>query len=81
MRASAGRFWRRRSSTTARAALRPWLRPLIEAGLAGWRARCASLPSEGAPEHGCPEPGAIESVLAAAVRDLVVPGFVRVGLG
>ena len=63
-----------------RAAVSRALPALLAACLRPWRARLSELPARGVPAHGVLSPERIREVLQNALRDLVLPGFVHLGL-
>ena len=63
-----------------RAAVVPWLAPVLEAQVGAWERRIGELPAAGFPGHGYPPRAALLDTVHAAVRELVLPGFVHVAL-
>lgn len=63
-----------------RSSLRAWVPRLIAANVAQWKKADENLPPEGIPAHGHLSASDNDEVIDAAVRDVVVPGFVHVGL-
>jgi hypothetical protein len=65
----------------ARTELGPWLLPLARANIRLWRE--TPRPYDESPvytAHGAPTAGAAEGSLVTALRDLMIPGFARLGL-
>jgi hypothetical protein len=58
----------------------PWLVPMARANLAAWREPRPYEASPALTAHGAPSPEAVERVLVAAMRDLVVPGLEHLGI-
>jgi hypothetical protein len=63
-----------------RHAIGPWLVPILEGHLVGWRSQIATLPEGAFPDHGCPSGDAIERAALATIRDVVLPGFASAGI-
>lgn len=67
-------------SDATRRALSARLPALLAANLPGWERDDEDLPPEGVPAHGHLSAAASRAAIAAAVRDLVLPGFAHVGV-
>lgn len=68
------------AAEATRKAIAPWLLPMLQTNLRVWRDR-PKLPLRPAlAEHGCPPAEAIDQVVVAATRELVVPGLAHVGV-
>lgn len=68
-----------------RAAVGRWLMPLARANLKTWRetlrpSGSSQRSAEALAAHGVPPADVIEAALVGALRDLIVPGFARVGV-
>ena len=57
-----------------------WLIPMICAQLAGWSRQIETLPAGAVAAHGCPSGAAIEEAAVGSLHELVLPGFVAVGI-
>jgi hypothetical protein len=62
-----------------RAAVAPWIQPMMAANLRQWRDRASLTPSETLTAHGCPPWALVDAAVLGAMRDLIVPGFARFG--
>jgi hypothetical protein len=62
-----------------RALVQRCLSALVRANWNTWTRHDPDLPSEGAPDHGVPPPAETKEIVRAAIRDLVIPGFDRLG--
>lgn len=60
--------------------LAAWILPILRLQWGGWLAQIEALPREALPEHGCPAPAEVEAAGLCAMRDLVLPGFERLGV-
>ncbi len=64
----------------ARIALGQWLPELCALNLRAWRDRPQRPISDALPAHGCPRWDEVDATVLAAIKDLVVPGFARLGI-
>ena len=60
--------------------LRTWAPRLVRANVAEWKKRDPHLPEQGIPSHGHLSAADHDDVIDAAIRDVVLPGFVHVGV-
>ncbi len=64
-----------------RARMAPWLLPIVRANLRVWReTRPSQRASDLLAAHGAPPADVIDAALVGSVRELIVPGLVRLGL-
>ena len=63
-----------------RAAIGAWLPRMLAGHVASWRELGPESATGWIAAHGCLAPDSIEEVVRAALRDLVLPGFDRVGI-
>ena len=63
-----------------RAALGKWLPAMLDATLAAWLRTDRVIPKRGVPKHGVPSDAMTRRVVLAAAGELVLPGFVHVGV-
>ncbi len=64
----------------ARIALGHWLPELCELNLRAWRDRPQRPISEALAAHGCPRWDDVDATVLAAIAELVLPGFARLGV-
>jgi hypothetical protein len=69
-----------RLTNEIRAAVAAWLPRLLAANLARWRTAPEVPDSAVFAEHGCPSKATVETAALAAIRDIMLPGFVHVGV-
>ena len=67
-------------SPAARAELAAWLPALIADNLAAWRRRLVRPISDALVAQGCPRAEDVDAAITAAVSELIVPGFARLGV-
>lgn len=67
-------------SAELKARVRPWVRRVLDANVREWRRRDAHLPEGGLHAHGHLSASEHDAVIDAALRDVVEPGLVLVGL-
>jgi hypothetical protein len=60
--------------------LRSWAPRLVRVNVAEWKKKDEHLPAEGIPSHGHLSAADHEDVIDAAIRDVVLPGLVHVGV-
>ena len=61
--------------TNARAAVAPWVKPMLAANLARWRERPPEDAGSTLAAHGCLSAADVDAAALAAIRDLILPGF------
>lgn len=64
-------------SAETRAAIAPWIVPLLEQSLGAWLVKSRGRVDADAAARGCPGMAAVAASLIGAARDLVLPGFAR----
>jgi hypothetical protein len=63
-----------------RAELAAWLPELLAENLASWRRRLVRPISDALVAQGCPRANDVDAAIAAAMTELIVPGFARLGI-
>jgi len=64
----------------ARRAVGVWMGALLDAAATPWLGRSKDVVEEGCPEHGVPSLARTRAVVRETVREVVLPGFVRLGV-
>ena len=64
-----------------RGELAAWLPELIADNLAAWRRRLVRPISDALVAQGCPRADDVDAAVVAALSELIVPGFARLGVG